>query len=62
MFQSQASIEHAHPPGLVVAGSQATSQLEQLFRNEHAQRRRLRAHETIFLAGQQRHALYFVHA
>jgi len=62
MLQTQASVELQHAPAAVAFGLHASSRIEQLFRAESAQRRRLRAHETLFRAGQPRHALYFVHA
>ncbi|MBB5206536.1 helix-turn-helix domain-containing protein [Chiayiivirga flava] len=62
MLQTRASDQLRHAPAAAPAGLHAPSRLEQLFRDELAQRRRLRAHETVFRAGQQRHALYFVHA
>ena len=62
MFQTQTSVETQHALSPAASGLHASSFIEQLFRAESAQRRRLRAHETLFRAGQQRHALYFVHA
>lgn len=62
MFQTQAAVEFQRTSAPIAAGRHASSRLEQLFRAESAQRRRLRMHEPLFRAGQQRHALYFVHA